>query len=177
MSQVASGGAIGAVVHFYDTHPISEQQILHDLARDGVALEGLSEAVLQRCDQDHFGGLEAVDLLADQAGIGAGMHVLDVCSGLGEPGALPRPSPRLPGADAFAALGLENGTQTFPTEVLGAAYELLVSPAPLRPGDFERPLARFELTLQGDLSYAVVLIGSVPGRTLDLIMLQLPTAP
>jgi hypothetical protein len=80
-------------------------------------------------------------------------------------------------ADAFAALGVENGAQTFPTEVPGAAYELLVSPAPLRPGEFERPLARFELTLQGDLSYAVVLIGSVPGQTLDLITLQLPTAP
>jgi sarcosine/dimethylglycine N-methyltransferase len=73
------------VVHFYETHPINEQQILHDLARDGVALEGLSEAVLQRYDQDHFGGLEAVDRLADLAGIGAGMHVLDVCSGMGGP--------------------------------------------------------------------------------------------
>jgi ubiquinone/menaquinone biosynthesis C-methylase UbiE len=73
------------VIHFYETHPINEQQILHDLARDGVALEGLSEAVLQRYDQDHFGGLEAVDRLADLAGIGAGMHVLDVCSGMGGP--------------------------------------------------------------------------------------------
>jgi len=85
MSEVASGGGIGAVVRFYDTHPISEVQILHDLARDGVALEGLTEAVLQRYDQDHFGALEAVDLLADRAGIGAGMHVLDVCSGMGGP--------------------------------------------------------------------------------------------
>jgi len=85
MSEVASGGGIGAVVRFYDTHPINEQQILHDLARDGVALEGLTEAVLQRYDQDHFGALEAVDLLADRAGIGAGMHVLDVCSGMGGP--------------------------------------------------------------------------------------------
>ena len=80
-------------------------------------------------------------------------------------------------ANAFAAGGLENGAQTFPTEVLGAAYELLVSPAPLRPDAFERPLARFELTLQGDLSYAVVLIGSVLEGTLDLITLALPTAP
>ena len=76
---------VDRVVHFYDTHPISEQQILHDLARDGVALKGLTEAVLQRYDQDHFGGLEAVDRLADKAGIGAGMHVLDVCSGMGGP--------------------------------------------------------------------------------------------
>ena len=76
---------VNRVVQFYETHPINEGQILHDLARDGVALEGLTEAVLQGYDQDHFGGLEAVDVLADQAGIGAGMHVLDVCSGLGGP--------------------------------------------------------------------------------------------
>jgi sarcosine/dimethylglycine N-methyltransferase len=73
------------VVRFYETHPINEQQILHDLARDGVALEGLSEAVLQNYDQDHFGGLEAVDILARKAGIGADTHALDVCSGMGGP--------------------------------------------------------------------------------------------
>ena len=59
----------------------------------------------------------------------------------------------------------------------GTAYELLVSPTPLRPGEFGRPFARFELTLQGNFSYAIVLIGSLPGRTLDLITLQLLTAP
>jgi hypothetical protein len=80
-------------------------------------------------------------------------------------------------ANAFATIGLENGAQSFPTQVLGATYELLVSATPLQPGTFQRPLARFELTLQGDFSYAVVLIGSVPGRTFDLITLQLPTAP
>ena len=85
MSSVSGGEGIGSVVHFYETHPINEQQILHDLARDGVALEGLSEAVLQRYDQDHFGGLPAVDRLAELAGIGPGMHVLDVCSGMGGP--------------------------------------------------------------------------------------------
>jgi sarcosine/dimethylglycine N-methyltransferase len=76
---------IGSVVRFYETHPINEQQILHDLARDGVPLEGLTEAVLQRYDQDHFGGLEAVDVLARKAGIGSDTRVLDVCSGLGGP--------------------------------------------------------------------------------------------
>ena len=85
MSSVPEREGIEAVVRFYETHPINEVQILHDLARDGVALEGLTEAILQRYDQDHFSGLEAVDLLADQAGIGAGMHVLDVCSGMGGP--------------------------------------------------------------------------------------------
>jgi len=72
-------------VRFYDSHPINEQQILHDLARDGVALDGLTEATLQRYDQDHFGGLEAVDALAGKAGIDRDSHVLDVCSGMGGP--------------------------------------------------------------------------------------------
>jgi sarcosine/dimethylglycine N-methyltransferase len=76
---------VDRVIRFYETHPINEQQILHDLARDGVALEGLTEAVLQTYDQDHFGGLEAVDILARKAGIGAEVHVLDVCSGMGGP--------------------------------------------------------------------------------------------
>ncbi len=72
-------------VRFYENHPINEQQILHDLARDGIALEGLTEETLKDYDQDHFGGLEAVDVLAGKAGIRAGMHVLDVCSGMGGP--------------------------------------------------------------------------------------------
>jgi sarcosine/dimethylglycine N-methyltransferase len=76
---------VGSVVRFYDTHPINERQILHDLERDGVALEGLTEAALKDYDQDHFGGLEAVDILAEKAGIGQSSHVLDVCSGMGGP--------------------------------------------------------------------------------------------
>jgi sarcosine/dimethylglycine N-methyltransferase len=74
-----------AVIRFYETHPINEQQILHDLARDGVALEGLTENTLKNYDQDHFGGLEAVDILAEKAGIDRASHVLDVCSGMGGP--------------------------------------------------------------------------------------------
>jgi sarcosine/dimethylglycine N-methyltransferase len=72
-------------VRFYDSHPINEQQILHDLARDGVPLEGLTEDELQNYDQDHFGGLEAVAILAAKAGIDQRSHVLDVCSGMGGP--------------------------------------------------------------------------------------------
>jgi ubiquinone/menaquinone biosynthesis C-methylase UbiE len=73
------------VIRFYETHPINEAQILHDLARDGVALEGLTEDTLKNYDQDHFGGIAAVDVLAEKAGIHAGSHVLDVCSGMGGP--------------------------------------------------------------------------------------------
>ena len=74
-----------AVVTYYDTHPINEQQILEKLERDGVALDGLTEAKLQHYDQDHYGGLEITEQLAVDAEIGGGQHVLDVCSGMGGP--------------------------------------------------------------------------------------------
>jgi ubiquinone/menaquinone biosynthesis C-methylase UbiE len=73
------------VVHYYDTHPINEEQILHSLHARGVALDGLSEEVLKDYDQDHYGGVEAVDALAARAGVASQHHVLDVCSGMGGP--------------------------------------------------------------------------------------------
>jgi SAM-dependent methyltransferase len=83
---MADGPAdIGSVIGFYDTHPINEQQILHKLADRGVALDELTAEILQEHDQDHFGGLEAVDDLARAAGIDSSCHVLDVCSGVGGP--------------------------------------------------------------------------------------------
>ncbi|NJO38672.1 MAG: hypothetical protein HC871_15035 [Rhizobiales bacterium] len=60
-----------AVVAYYDTHPINEHQILERLERDGITLEGLTEADLQAYDQDHYGGLAITEQLADDAGIGA----------------------------------------------------------------------------------------------------------
>jgi sarcosine/dimethylglycine N-methyltransferase len=77
--------SIDAVIRFYETHPINEYEILEKLRADGVDLDGLTEETLQNYDQDHFGGLEAVDALAAEAGIGAATHVLDVCSGMGGP--------------------------------------------------------------------------------------------
>ncbi|MGI9507207.1 MAG: class I SAM-dependent methyltransferase [Geminicoccaceae bacterium] len=73
------------VVTYYDTHPISAQQILEKLERDGIALDGLSEAELQHYDQDHYGGIAITEQLAKDAGITAEYHVLDVCSGMGGP--------------------------------------------------------------------------------------------
>lgn len=74
-----------AVVAFYDAHPINEEQILAALETRGVALENLTEDILQEHDQDHFGGVEANDILAARAGIQRQHHVLDVCSGMGGP--------------------------------------------------------------------------------------------
>lgn len=76
---------IGAVVNFYDTHPINEQQIVEKLHRDGVDLAAVTQDVLQKYDQDHFGGVAANDALAALANIDKDCHVLDVCCGMGGP--------------------------------------------------------------------------------------------
>ena len=74
-----------AVVGFYDTHPINEDEILAQLAARGADLGALSEDQLKDFDQDHYGGIAAVDLLAQLAAIRREQHVLDVCCGLGGP--------------------------------------------------------------------------------------------
>ena len=73
------------VIQFYETHPINEAQILHALEAQGVALANLTEEILKDHDQDHFGGVEANDILASKAGVAQQHHVLDVCSGMGGP--------------------------------------------------------------------------------------------
>jgi ubiquinone/menaquinone biosynthesis C-methylase UbiE len=73
------------VTEFYDTHPISETQVLDQLVKDGFDPSSLDQDILQDYDQDHFGGLVATDTLARLAKIGGSSHVLDVCSGLGGP--------------------------------------------------------------------------------------------
>lgn len=70
---------------FYDRHPISEPQILAALGRRGRAVTALAPDDLFDLDQDHYGGIAAVDALARRAGIGAGSRVLDVCAGLAGP--------------------------------------------------------------------------------------------
>ena len=73
------------VVRFYDTHPINEDEILAKLAARGTSLDTLTEDELKDFDQDHYGGVAAVEALAEAAGIRSGHHVLDVCSGMGGP--------------------------------------------------------------------------------------------
>lgn len=75
----------GSVVGFYDTHPISQTQILQKLERQGVDLTTLTEDILQQHDQDHFGGLAANDALAAAAGLNDTTRVLDLCCGIGGP--------------------------------------------------------------------------------------------
>lgn len=77
--------SIDKVVAFYDAHPINEEQIMHALAARNVALDAVTEEILKDHDQDHFGGLEANDILIAAAGFRKGQRILDVCSGMGGP--------------------------------------------------------------------------------------------
>jgi sarcosine/dimethylglycine N-methyltransferase len=75
------------VADFYDRHPISEAQVLAALARrrGGLAGAPLTADDLFEFDQDHYGGLAAVDTLARLAGVGPATRVLDLCAGLAGP--------------------------------------------------------------------------------------------
>lgn len=73
------------VIQYYDTHPINEEEILAKLAARGDNLDAITELELKDFDQDHYGGIDVVDALAESAGIRGEYHVLDVCSGMGGP--------------------------------------------------------------------------------------------
>jgi sarcosine/dimethylglycine N-methyltransferase len=73
------------VVDFYDRHPINETQILAALARRGKSVHSVQPEDLFEWDQDHYGGVSAVEALARRADIGPATTVLDVCAGLGGP--------------------------------------------------------------------------------------------
>jgi ubiquinone/menaquinone biosynthesis C-methylase UbiE len=73
------------VINFYDNHPINEYEVLAKVAARGVSIDALTEDDLKDFDQDHYGGTEVLDALADIAGVRRGHHVLDVCSGVGGP--------------------------------------------------------------------------------------------
>ena len=78
---MARGGV--PVVEFYERHPINETQVLAALQRRGMVAGALSPEDLYEWDQDHYGGIAAVEALARRAGIGGESRVLDVCAGLG----------------------------------------------------------------------------------------------
>lgn len=68
---------------FYDEHPINETEIVEKLEADGIARDAIKADDLTRYDQDHYGGLAATDALVEALAIEPGMHVLDICSGMG----------------------------------------------------------------------------------------------
>src|SRR6266481_3900454 len=75
-------GTPGRVREYYDEHPISEARVLAAVAGQGVTGPVTADDLFE-FDQDHYGGLAAVDALARRAGIGPASSVLDVCAGLG----------------------------------------------------------------------------------------------
>src|SRR5437764_6918194 len=82
----ASTKAAMRIIDFYDQHPISEGQVLDAVGRARGGIDGtLTADDLFPFDQDHYGGLGAVDALARRAGINACSRVLDICAGLGGP--------------------------------------------------------------------------------------------
>src|SRR6516165_8437829 len=77
-------GTPGRVRQYYDEHPISEAHVLSALGGQGRAGAPTADDLFE-FDQDHYGGLAAVDALARRAGVGPASRVLDVCAGLGGP--------------------------------------------------------------------------------------------
>jgi sarcosine/dimethylglycine N-methyltransferase len=78
---------VNAIIDFYDRHPISEAQVLAAARRRRGPLDAtpLTADDLFDFDQDHYGGLAAVDALARRAGIDGRTRVLDLCAGLAGP--------------------------------------------------------------------------------------------
>ncbi len=73
------------VRELYDRHPIDERHVLAAAGRRRVAPGPLAPDDLFDLDQDHYGGVAAVEVLARRAGIRPGARVLDVCAGLAGP--------------------------------------------------------------------------------------------
>jgi cyclopropane fatty-acyl-phospholipid synthase-like methyltransferase len=71
------------VAAFFDKHPINEGEVLSKLQADGKHLDALQPADLLAYDQDHYGGTQATDALAQRLALAPGMRVLDVCAGMG----------------------------------------------------------------------------------------------
>jgi ubiquinone/menaquinone biosynthesis C-methylase UbiE len=79
------------VSDFYDRHPIDEAHVRASARRRAggapVWRDGrpLAADDLFDFDQDHYGGVGAVDVLARRAGVDTRSRVLDVCAGLAGP--------------------------------------------------------------------------------------------
>jgi len=77
-------GTPGRVRDYYDEHPISEARVLAAVAGQGLTGPVTADDLFE-FDQDHYGGLAAVDALARRAEVGPSSRVLDLCAGLGGP--------------------------------------------------------------------------------------------
>ena len=75
----------GQAIFFYSRHRITAEIILSKLRASRGNPDGLRPEDLYPHDQDHYGGLNANDVLAAATGIGEGTWVSDFCAGLGGP--------------------------------------------------------------------------------------------
>src|SRR6476620_10990489 len=66
-------------------HPINEESILAKLKASGADIEHLTVEELKDFDQDHYGGIGAVDVLIERTAMRSSHRVLDICAGLGGP--------------------------------------------------------------------------------------------
>jgi sarcosine/dimethylglycine N-methyltransferase len=76
---------IRSAIDFYERHPISSEIILAKLNASRGHLNDIAPDELFPYDQDHYGGLDATDALAERARLGKGTLVVDFCAGLGGP--------------------------------------------------------------------------------------------
>jgi len=76
---------IRSAIDFYERHPISSEIILAKLNASRGHLNDIAPDELFPHDQDHYGGLDANDVLAERASVGKGTLVVDFCAGLGGP--------------------------------------------------------------------------------------------
>ena len=74
---------IHSAIDYYERHPISFEIILAKLNASRGNLDNVAPEELFPHDQDHYGGLDANDVLAQRAGIGKGSRIVDFCAGLG----------------------------------------------------------------------------------------------
>jgi sarcosine/dimethylglycine N-methyltransferase len=128
------------VIDFYDRHPISEPQVL-DAARRARGPGPLTADDLFPFDQDHYGGLAAVDALARRAGIRAASRVLDICAGLGGPGRFlaSRRGCRVVGVElnASRALGMARLSRLVGLEALVGVIRADATALPFRSAAFD----------------------------------------
>lgn len=73
------------VRRFYDKHPINLAQIRRDMRETLGSDADWTPDQLCRFDNDHYGGVEAVDALCVAAGVGPSDRVLDIGCGVGGP--------------------------------------------------------------------------------------------
>jgi len=77
--------SIETPVDFYKTHPISKDIVLAKLAARRGNLDTVTPPELFELDQDHYGGLDANEALAQLADLRPGLEIADFCAGLGGP--------------------------------------------------------------------------------------------